>query len=646
MTDLYNRRVAKLNRTKVLTKEEDFSGTDIQTFRMQNGSRVLFYLDIEELTGTLALVIENAGDLQQTFKTLFSNTYSSTGQFSIPLTDVQKFFSCSIVASGTATYSLSVTAADGSTSNLAEDSLASIDSKIVHVDTDNINISSSVLPAGAATEAKQDVGNTSLASIDSKISASPSQEHVTAVSPHSVRLSDGSSFYKATTPADTQPVNVTQFGGNAVVTGTGNSGNGIPRVTVSNDSSITNITGTVSLPTGASTSANQTNGTQKSQVVDGSGNVQPSGDVASRGIFTKLTDGTNTTTVKAASTAAQAADPSAVVALSPNSPVPAGSNNIGSITNITGTVSLPTGASTSANQTNGSQKTQVVDASGNVQNAGDVASRALFTKNTDGTNIAAVKAASTAAVVTDPALVVAVSPNNTVAVTQATASNLNAQVVGNVASGASDSGNPVKAGSVFNTTLPTVTNGQRVDQQADANGRQIVAATRLDGYKATYHATSTFTAANTATDIFTLTGSSTKTIRISRIGISATRTTQSIIDLVLLKRSTANTGGTSTNLSEISNDSNNAAATATALSYTANPTTGTLVGNLRNIKFLVPVPGVGGNTSAQTELIELFGDKFGQAIVLRGTGEVFAVNLAGVTVAGNSFSIWIEWTEE
>jgi hypothetical protein len=36
---------------------------------------------------------------------------------------------------------------------------------------------------------------------------------------------------------------------------------------------ITAITGTVSLPTGASTSANQTNGNQKNQIVDGSGNV-------------------------------------------------------------------------------------------------------------------------------------------------------------------------------------------------------------------------------------------------------------------------------------------------------------------------------------------------------------------------------------
>lgn len=47
----------------------------------------------------------------------------------------------------------------------------------------------------------------------------------------------------------------------------------------------------------------------------------------------------------------------------------------------------------------------------NATPAGDVAARARFSKTTDGTNTAAVKAASTAAVATDPALVVALSPN-------------------------------------------------------------------------------------------------------------------------------------------------------------------------------------------------------------------------------------------
>jgi hypothetical protein len=73
---------------------------------------------------------------------------------------------------------------------------------------------------------------------------------------------------------------------------------------------------------------------------------------------------------------------------------------------------LPALAATSTKQSDGSQKTQVVDASGNVQPAGDTVARALFTKTTDGTNVAAVKGASTAAVATDPSMVVQTSPND------------------------------------------------------------------------------------------------------------------------------------------------------------------------------------------------------------------------------------------
>lgn len=46
------------------------------------------------------------------------------------------------------------------------------------------------------------------------------------------------------------------------------------------------------------------------------------------------------------------------------------------------------------------------------------------------------------------------------------------QVQGNVASGATDSGNPVKVAGVYNATLPTLATGQRGDIQVDSNGNQ------------------------------------------------------------------------------------------------------------------------------------------------------------------------------
>lgn len=55
-------------------------------------------------------------------------------------------------------------------------------------------------------------------------------------------------------------------------------------------------------------------------------------------------------------------------------------------------------------------------------------------------------------------------------VVQPTASLLNAQVVGNVASATADSGNPVKIGGIVNTTLPTFSVGQRGDAQLTTRG--------------------------------------------------------------------------------------------------------------------------------------------------------------------------------
>src|SRR5262245_41908692 len=107
--------------------------------------------------------------------------------------------------------------------------------------------------------------------------------------------------------------------------------------------------------TGLALSATQTDGTQKSQVTDG------------------VRDGT----VKASGTAATVSDTRLVTALSPNSPVPAGTNDVGKVHITDGTdnanvtaagalqvdgsgvtqpvsaasLPLPTGAATSANQT-------------------------------------------------------------------------------------------------------------------------------------------------------------------------------------------------------------------------------------------------------------------------------------------------------
>lgn len=59
---------------------------------------------------------------------------------------------------------------DGTTSSI-DGTLGVIDGKITKADTDDVTVTSSALPTGAATEAKQDAGNTTLSTIDGKITA-------------------------------------------------------------------------------------------------------------------------------------------------------------------------------------------------------------------------------------------------------------------------------------------------------------------------------------------------------------------------------------------------------------------------------------------------------------------------------------------
>ncbi len=124
------------------------------------------------------------------------------------------------------------------------------------------------LPAGAATEA-------TVAGIKTgtdKIPASPSTDRTTAAGPFATRLSDGAAFYKATTPADTQPISAASLplpAGAATAALQTQPGVDIGDVTVNNaagasavniqdgGNSITVDAASLPLPTGASTLAEQ-----------------------------------------------------------------------------------------------------------------------------------------------------------------------------------------------------------------------------------------------------------------------------------------------------------------------------------------------------------------------------------------------------
>jgi hypothetical protein len=170
-----------------------------------------------------------------------------------------------------------------------------------------------------------------------------------------------------------------------------------------------------------------------------------------------------------------------------------------------------------------------------------------------------------------------------------------------------------------------------------------------DSLKNTYTAAvQSLVVAATPTDIFTITGSASSVVKIRKIVVSAIQTTSTIQSVSLLKRSTANTAGTSTTQTNVPHDSTNAAATATARSYTANPTLGTLVGRLAVRKlYISAILAANNGQFAPGNFVEFIYDQLGkEPLVLRGTSEVIAVNLPGVTLAGSSFDIFVEWTEE
>ena len=166
-------------------------------------------------------------------------------------------------------------------------------------------------------------------------------------------------------------------------------------------------------------------------------------------------------------------------------------------------------------------------------------------------------------------------------------------------------------------------------------------------YQFTYSAASTaFTPPATPTDMFSITGSATNNIYVLKMGFSSTQTTAGVNNLTLVKRSTANTGGTHAAAVPVPFDANNPAATATPLQYTANPSAlGTSLGPIWS--GWVQSPVVTTATVSGLQGVEInFEDMFGQPLTLLSTSEVLAWSFGGAALpAGLSVLAYVIWTE-
>lgn len=239
--------------------------------------------------------------------------------------------------------------------------------------------------------------------------------------------------------------NLSQLAGTAISMNTGVRDAGTQRITIATNDvvgatqsgtwNITNLSGTVSLPTGASTASLQSTGNSSLSSIDGK---TPSLGQAVMTSSVPVVIASNQGAISVSGTFFQATQP------------------------VSGTVAATQSGSwtTTVSQTTGANLHTIVDSgtiTANIGTSGSLAVDATLTggtqrsRITDGTTNAAVKTASTAAAAIDPALVVAISPNNIIpvsgtffqatqpvsgsgsfTVSQPTAANLNATVVGTV----------------------------------------------------------------------------------------------------------------------------------------------------------------------------------------------------------------------
>lgn len=171
--------------------------------------------------------------------------------------------------------------------------------------------------------------------------------------------------------------------------------------------------------------------------------------------------------------------------------------------------------------------------------------------------------------------------------------------------------------------------------------------------KATYIAsTAIFTPASSATDIWQIYGSASKTVKIHQIFAYIKGSgTINISEFYLLRRSTANSSGTAVTTTIGKLDSSSPSASAVVKHYTANPTTGTLdhqvqiFGSIGNANSTADARATGATSPIYLTIYDA--KLFPAPITLRGTSEGLVINLNGSTIANSgTLSITVVYTEE
>lgn len=183
------------------------------------------------------------------------------------------------------------------------------------------------------------------------------------------------------------------------------------------------------------------------------------------------------------------------------------------------------------------------------------------------------------------------------------------------------------------------------DGPRSALGTKGIRAISIEGTRATFsYAISGYVPVTGATDILTLAAaaSSPLTARLTRVAVSGISTSAASIDIQIVRRSAANSGGTSAPVTPATHDTNNTAAVSVLTQYSVNAASlGTAVAVLRSRKLNLALTGAAGAVEWD------FGVSNDQSLVSRSSNQVLALNLNANTIpSGTSMNIEIEFTED
>lgn len=174
--------------------------------------------------------------------------------------------------------------------------------------------------------------------------------------------------------------------------------------------------------------------------------------------------------------------------------------------------------------------------------------------------------------------------------------------------------------------------------QAQPSATVLSSPTQLRSYRA---AVTALVPAASATDIFTIAGASGKTITVRTLHCDGSADGAQGVVLSVVKRSTLDTGGTSTAPTAIQLNPVQAAASATLKAYTANPTLGTAVATL--------AVGIMATTVASPAFnnVGVTFDFTNQNLFITSATAQVSVNANATTFNNNSkVNCWAEWSEQ